>query len=457
MWWFSSGVTDKNNEQRISIQRDEENCVPTPPIDEETSPRQPVMTLRNSSDKLEAVVSKCNNGSSLPPMTKRRKGVIYFRSILPSDRPVIQFLHEEWFPVDYKDDFFDALCNERVMPVSGEPLHCCVACFKELSDIEFEEVKNISGQENPTGSLNSQKMASVVRKNLMHPILEGISDFILLDQEYPVENNIRHDENDGKNISASSANEKHPATNTLPLLSATNSPSYCIPSAETANSNYSDEHLSDIHARLQREKTERFYQNGFRFDGDEENKASLIEIDPNHSNHTAKCQNLIADECIVGCLVGSFLPSNTPFKQSGKLMEEQSDPRDETCKILIPDPVRHTRMFYIMTLGTAREFRRAGLGSILVNRVVDMINKIPECGALYLHVITYNIGAIRLYERLGFSKVKEIEDYYSIKNVNHNCYLYARYFHGNRGHKTIYDVIYDLATSILKNVLPWRR
>mmetsp|Transcript_23995 Transcript_23995/g.50587 ORF Transcript_23995/g.50587 Transcript_23995/m.50587 type:complete len:111 (+) Transcript_23995:1134-1466(+) len=109
-----------------------------------------------------------------------------------------------------------------------------------------------------------------------------------------------------------------------------------------------------------------------------------------------------------------------------------------------------------MTLGTAREFRRAGLGSILVDRVLDMINKMPECGALYLHVITYNVGAIRLYERLGFSKVKEIEDYYSINNVNHNCYLYARYFHGNRGHKTIYDVMYDFATSILKNVLPWR-
>ncbi|KAL3789080.1 hypothetical protein ACHAW5_009819 [Stephanodiscus triporus] len=50
-------------------------------------------------------------------------------------------------------------------------------------------------------------------------------------------------------------------------------------------------------------------------------------------------------------------------------------------------------------------------------------------GALYLHVITYNEGAIRLYERLGFVRVKEIKDYYLINSVNYDCYLYARYFH----------------------------
>ena len=92
---------------------------------------------------------------------------------------------------------------------------------------------------------------------------------------------------------------------------------------------------------------------------------------------------------------------------------------------------------------------------------------------MYLHVITYNKGAIRMYERLGFMRVKKIEgtkatmkmnrmlflfrivlvlfdlyhfriqlvlplhsnlhsniDYYTINSVNYACYLYARYFHG---------------------------
>ena len=66
-----------------------------------------------------------------------------------------------------------------------------------------------------------------------------------------------------------------------------------------------------------------------------------------------------------------------------------------------------------MTLGTTREFRRCGLGSLLVNKVVNMIESNEEeeqlCGALYLHVIVYNLGAIRLYERLGFMMVKKIK------------------------------------------------
>ena len=38
-----------------------------------------------------------------------------------------------------------------------------------------------------------------------------------------------------------------------------------------------------------------------------------------------------------------------------------------------------------------------------------IVREREDCGALYLHVITYNEGAIRLYERLGFSKVKVIK------------------------------------------------
>ena len=136
-----------------------------------------------------------------------------------------------------------------------------------------------------------------------------------------------------------------------------------------------------------------------------------------------------------------------------------------------------------MTLGTTREFRRCGLGSLLVNKVVNMIESQEEqlCGALYLHVIVYNLGAIRLYERLGFMMVKKIKgelfyisvcalfddeycltnnihligisldfscffviDYYTINSVNYDCYLYARYFHGkilNVETETAYGVV----------------
>ena len=70
---------------------------------------------------------------------------------------------------------------------------------------------------------------------------------------------------------------------------------------------------------------------------------------------------------------------------------------------------------------------------------------------------------MKLYERLGFMNIKEIKgnhsrwciiseflfysfnlplsDYYTINSVNYDCYLFARYFHGNWGHRTSYSII----------------
>ncbi|KAL7552049.1 hypothetical protein ACHAWF_015282 [Thalassiosira exigua] len=151
---------------------------------------------------------------------------------------------------------------------------------------------------------------------------------------------------------------------------------------------------------------------------------------------------------------------------------DEKPQRDETAAALIPDPMRHPRMFYVMTLGTDREFRRCGLGSKLVENAMEMVErggdgedddgddngdvgeggKRGPCGAAYLHVITYNEGAMRMYERLGFDRVKVIKDYYSINHVNYDCYLYARYFHGNRGHKSKLDMLYDLTASVLRTI-----
>lgn len=44
-------------------------------------------------------------------------------------------------------------------------------------------------------------------------------------------------------------------------------------------------------------------------------------------------------------------------------------------------------------------------------------------------------------------------DYYTINSINYDCYLYARYFHGNRGHRnSVYCVVYDFAATVL-NIL----
>jgi ribosomal protein S18 acetylase RimI-like enzyme len=121
-------------------------------------------------------------------------------------------------------------------------------------------------------------------------------------------------------------------------------------------------------------------------------------------------------EEIAACVVGAFV--------------NRTKLSDELQSLLISNPERYTQLFYIMTLGTVTHYRQSGLGTTMIQRCIEEVERHPECGVLYLHVITFNEPAIRFYEKLGFYRVQEIPDYYTIDDVNHSCYLYARYFNG---------------------------
>lgn len=122
------------------------------------------------------------------------------------------------------------------------------------------------------------------------------------------------------------------------------------------------------------------------------------------------------EEDIIGCIVGSFVSASS-LSQS-------------TQNLLAPNARRHNRLFYIMTLGCVNSYRRIGLGTLLVQQCAQQVQADPSCGSLYLHVITSNAAAINFYERQGFHRVKEIENYYSIEGRLYNCYLYAKYYNG---------------------------
>lgn len=100
---------------------------------------------------------------------------------------------------------------------------------------------------------------------------------------------------------------------------------------------------------------------------------------------------------ICGCVIGTFVDGD---RMSDRMRE------------LLLDNEYYQRAFYIMTLGTVQSKRKAGLGTQLVKMCMREVEADEECGALYLHVITFNEPAIRLYEKLGFDRVEEIEDYY---------------------------------------------
>ena len=362
-----------------------------------------------------------------------------------------------------------------------------------------------------------------------------------------------------------------------------------------------------LNEHREKERMIQFYANGCKKSNDDDDESDqdimyntrVNGVDGATSSYSDNDERL-QKECIIGCIIGTYLRSDMPASNSninsnntnnnkhcnsistsnidGGVLDTNNDnrsafkiipcrngnrknnitlpppppppaSRDETASLLISDPSAYSRMFYIMTLGTARTFRRYGLGSMLIESIITMIENegttstsssttssssmgleendtyetamqkgraLARCGrptqltgVLYLHVIIYNTGAIRMYERLGFIRVKEIQgknvclivttyifisisphhvnppylltyniriilpphplslfstlhylfytsDYYTINSVNYNCYLYARYFHGNIGHyrtRSKLDGIYCYAKSFVRSFL----
>ena len=122
------------------------------------------------------------------------------------------------------------------------------------------------------------------------------------------------------------------------------------------------------------------------------------------------------EETVIGCAVGTFI--------------HHSRLSPATSELLVPNSQQHSRLFYIMTLGTVEEYRNLGVATSLIQKCMGQVEQNKTCGALYLHVIPYNHAAIRFYEKLGFYRVSTIPDYYAIDDKNYDCYLYAKYYHG---------------------------
>lgn len=67
---------------------------------------------------------------------------------------------------------------------------------------------------------------------------------------------------------------------------------------------------------------------------------------------------------------------------------------------------------YIMTLGVLAPYRGLGIGTKLLNHVIDLSSK-QNIGSIYLHVQTNNEDAINFYKKFGFEITDMIKNYYT--------------------------------------------
>lgn len=80
---------------------------------------------------------------------------------------------------------------------------------------------------------------------------------------------------------------------------------------------------------------------------------------------------------------------------------------------------------YILTLGVLAPYRSAGIGSCLVQKALEACAEDPQIIEAYCHVQVGNDEATRFYERLGFTQVEVIPNYYSRLDPS-DAYVLAR-------------------------------
>ncbi|KAI9217165.1 acyl-CoA N-acyltransferase [Blastocladiella britannica] len=109
----------------------------------------------------------------------------------------------------------------------------------------------------------------------------------------------------------------------------------------------------------------------------------------------------------------TFRYFTSPWPKLTILCRDQADQRMIGVVVAKVDvrPKDGTRRGYIGMLAVDRGYRRHGLGSRLVQRVIERMRD-DGCDEIVLEADATNAAALRLYERLGFLRDKRLTRYY---------------------------------------------
>lgn len=130
-----------------------------------------------------------------------------------------------------------------------------------------------------------------------------------------------------------------------------------------------------------------------------------------------------------GAIVGMIVAE---IKNRTKIHKEDGD-------ILASSFSVDTQVAYILSLGVVKEFRKHGIGSLLLESLKDHISTTAQdhCKAIYLHVLTTNNTAINFYENRDFRQHHYLPYYYSIRGVLKDGFTYVLYINGGHPPWTI--------------------
>ncbi|XP_022084917.1 N-alpha-acetyltransferase 60-like [Acanthaster planci] len=100
-----------------------------------------------------------------------------------------------------------------------------------------------------------------------------------------------------------------------------------------------------------------------------------------------------------------------------------------------------TQVAYILSLGVVKEYRRRGIATALLDRLLSYLttSERSNCKAVYLHVLATNTTAIKFYEKHNFRKHEYLPYYYAIRGQPKDGLSYVLYINGGQAPWTLMD------------------
>lgn len=361
---------------------------------------------------------------------------ISFRSVLPEDRTQIQELFEEWFPVEYKDDFYENLCNRQTM--GAQKLYTLVATTTTTtkttenerniknSDDDQNHNQNQNHHDSPTSpriiacllgcKLNARKLNEASRELL----IPGYS------RRRNINGNNGNNDNDNGNYSNNTKIDKVGDDN------------------ENNKNNKSDDNINDIDTYESENDDDNDNDNDNGNDNDSSSFIDLTEVfyimtlGVIQEYRKQGLASYLVERALEDQIVVAVNEDDEDDEDQDEHEDEHEHEHEDFDEETAGDYDAYDDIYCHHKSNNqtrSRQQRRRRRDKIRTTALSSTEMYSPHhnctncnCETAYLHVIIKNDAAIRFYEKLGFQRLREIADYYTIDDEKHNCYLYAKFF-----------------------------
>jgi GNAT superfamily N-acetyltransferase len=317
---------------------------------------------------------------------------ISFREIRPGDRKRIQELFEEWFPVDYKVEFYDNLCNQRTM--GDQKLYTLLATMPKPAPITKQTPTTPSAGEGESSHKHENDgqriIACLLGCKLSARKLNEASRTLLVPGYQP-------------DISSKGNNSSTKLDQAIEDLEACGDPNSCS-NDDDSDSNGDDDDDSNGDESIDR--TEVFY---------------IMTLGVIEEYRKRGLASYIVERALQEQIAVTWDDDGDGNCDGGEPETSNDNIYEEFEGAEIYQKPNAAEM--TTTMNSSFDTTTSSSNSFSSNA-----KQRHYCETAYLHVIIQNQAAIRFYEKLGFARLREIADYYTIDDKKHNCYLYAKFF-----------------------------